>query len=207
MFTSRQAAPPQRNAALFPAGLPADNRLRSRAAHRAAKQAASAPVLLDRSVVAKPLSRSSANFFGGIAAAFSSAGAKAVLKYGGILAAGAAIGAIICSFAAPHLPALIASMTASAAFPPVMIAIGVTVGVAALAFGIYKFVKMSKAKAALNAEVLAAKNSPMRNDEAQVAQTPAPTATPVPAYTAPTAPTRRTPPPRFGQGNEWADRA
>lgn len=91
-----------------------------------------------------PLKKNTRSFFTGVKNAFSFNGFKSIGQKGALFGVGITGGALLAVFAGPQIHAIAIGLAASAAFPPVMIAIGATVGAALLAFGIYKFVQYTK---------------------------------------------------------------
>jgi len=108
------------------------------------------PITFTEEKTVKPLKKTTASFMSGVANLFSFQGVKSLGSKVAMVGAGIAGGAALAIFAGPQIQAAVLGLTASAAFPPVGIAIAATVGAMLLAFGIYKLVKYCKARVALD---------------------------------------------------------
>jgi hypothetical protein len=100
-----------------------------------------APVRVVTEETVYPLKENTRAFYTGIKNTFSLKNFKAIGKNTMLLGAGLAGGLSLAIFAGPQIQAAFIGLAASSAFPPVMIAIGATLGAALLAFGIYKLVQ------------------------------------------------------------------
>ena len=107
-----------------------------------------APVKVSTETYVQPLKKSTASFLSGLVNLFSFKSIKSVGSKGLLVGTGIAGGAALAIFAGPQIHAAFVGLALSSAFPPVMIAIGATLGAALLAFGIYKLVKYSQARLA-----------------------------------------------------------